>query len=260
MSNKLVSDHWRGLDFYQPAKDKHSKVIIVGCGAIGSYTAFGLARLGVKELVLIDHDTVEGHNLPNQFFAESLNIQKGIFKVHALEATIRMIVPDVKITSIPLKWEQVNLPETLTRLSAIVTTVDCMEVRAKIFKDMEPRGISLLLDARIGGLFANVYAIAYNKWQDHRQYYSDSLYPNSRVEPLPCTGQSICDVSMAVAGELVGRYRTAIMNNWEVPAIHTFHDYKYNQSWAQQINPHWIMTDDTNDVPKTDEVIDAVGK
>lgn len=262
MSNKIVADHWRGLDFYQPTADRKSKVIIVGCGAIGSYTAFGLARLGVKELILIDHDTVEGHNLPNQFFAESLNIKEGIFKVHALEATIKLLVPDVKITSFPIKWEQMDL-SIVNTASAIVTTVDDMEVRKTIFTNIHDLDIGLILDARIGGLFANVYSIPYNKWSESYEYYKDSLYPNSRAAVLPCTGQSVCDVSMAVAGELVGRYRTAMMNKLETPAWHTFHDYKISQCWAQQYNPHWLDIEKQKGIHEpvpTDAQIDAVGK
>ena len=39
------------------------RVGIVGLGSVGSVVAEGLARMGIRELVLIDHDRVEMHNL-----------------------------------------------------------------------------------------------------------------------------------------------------------------------------------------------------
>ena len=238
-SKNLVSEHWRGLDFYQPKNDSNPKVVIIGCGAIGSYTAFGLARLGVKELVLIDFDTVEGHNLPNQFFAESLNIKEGIFKTSALEATIKLMVKDVSIKSFPLKFEQV-FPDEWKDASAIIVAVDDMNVRKFIYnKVLECNNRQLLLDARIGGIYANIYTIDM-VCRSHREYYESSLYSNDYVKPLPCTGQSICDVSMAVAGELVGRYRTYAMGK-TYPSLHSFHDYGMGHSWIQEKNRNFTL-------------------
>ena len=39
------------------------RIGVVGLGSVGSVVAEGLARIGVRELVLIDHDIVEEHNL-----------------------------------------------------------------------------------------------------------------------------------------------------------------------------------------------------
>jgi len=46
------------------------KVTIIGCGAVGSFSALSLCKMGVKHLTLIDPDTVNSENLPNQFFRE----------------------------------------------------------------------------------------------------------------------------------------------------------------------------------------------
>ena len=43
-------------------KISHATIMIVGVGALGSYTAEQLVRAGVKRLVLIDPDTVDVTN------------------------------------------------------------------------------------------------------------------------------------------------------------------------------------------------------
>ena len=77
--NNLNPDFWRQTDFYKPTEDKRS-CLVVGAGAEGSWVTYGLARMGVKDITVIDFDKVEAHNLPNQFFAESL-AEPDIFKV-----------------------------------------------------------------------------------------------------------------------------------------------------------------------------------
>ena len=46
-----------------------STVMIVGCGAVGSFAVEALARIGIGHLILIDFDTVEESNINRQLFA-----------------------------------------------------------------------------------------------------------------------------------------------------------------------------------------------
>jgi len=241
MAKEIIkADHWRGLDFYQPKNDTLSHVCIVGCGSIGSYVAFGLARIGVKKLTLIDFDEVEPHNLPNQFFAESLKIAEGTLKTNVLASTLALMVPSIEIVQYPYKWEEViemlEFIRTIGSMSAIVTTVDKMEVRRNIFEnDYVQNYIPLLLDARVGGLFANVFSIPMLQ-SKAVNYYEKTLHTDAEASELPCTGQAIADVSMCVAGEVVGRYRNFIRN--KITVLHTFHDYSIGQAWVQEIIPN----------------------
>ena len=47
-----------------PVRDK--KVVICGCGALGGWAAVHLAKMGLRNLVLIDDSEVEEHNLGTQ--------------------------------------------------------------------------------------------------------------------------------------------------------------------------------------------------
>ena len=63
------------------------RIGVVGVGSVGSVVAEGLARVGVSEIVLIDHDVVEEHNLDRLLNAHRKDI--GRLKTDVAENAIR---------------------------------------------------------------------------------------------------------------------------------------------------------------------------
>ena len=63
------------------AKLKGKTITLAGCGALGSWTAEYLARVGADNFRLIDKDRVEAHNLGSQFHYKQ---QLGATKVKSL--------------------------------------------------------------------------------------------------------------------------------------------------------------------------------
>lgn len=70
--------------------------VVIGCGALGTAIANGLARAGVGRLVLIDRDVVELSNLPRQMLFEERDI--GLPKAAAAEMHLKAINSGVAIT------------------------------------------------------------------------------------------------------------------------------------------------------------------
>jgi len=66
---------------------------IVGCGGTGSAIAMLLARLGGKNFVLVDHDTVELTNLNRLHGARHRDVTEGRTKVEVVARNIRDIAP-----------------------------------------------------------------------------------------------------------------------------------------------------------------------
>ena len=64
-------------------KLQSKRVVLVGCGAVGSYIAQEIAKTGIQELVLIDHDKFEANNLYRHTLGLHKNLQKS--KVEALK-------------------------------------------------------------------------------------------------------------------------------------------------------------------------------
>ena len=68
-----------------------ARVLVSGCGGLGSSIAQQLTRAGVGELVLVDRDVAELSNLPRQVLLEDRHAEGGTPKaVAAIEALERI--------------------------------------------------------------------------------------------------------------------------------------------------------------------------
>ena len=71
---------------------RESHVIVFGLGGVGSFAVEALARAGVGELTLVDHDTISITNLNRQLYA--LHSTLGRRKVDVARERVRDINPD----------------------------------------------------------------------------------------------------------------------------------------------------------------------
>jgi len=71
---------------------KNSCVMIIGAGAVGSYIAIYLAKLGIGTMIVVDNDQVELSNLHRQYFFEK---DIGCKKTEALKKEVHSIDPDI---------------------------------------------------------------------------------------------------------------------------------------------------------------------
>lgn len=106
---------------------KKVKIGIAGCGGLGSNTASNLVRLGFKNFVLIDFDTVESSNLNRQFYF--LN-QIGRVKVDALKENLSRIFADLNISTEVKYLDNVNILDTFKNCDVVVEGFD--NVKSKI--------------------------------------------------------------------------------------------------------------------------------
>lgn len=102
------SEFYRVLNFlgdYFPAAElfatfdklRSTKVAVLGCGAVGSWTAVQLAHSGFQNFTIIDGDIVEESNLNRSLF---LREDIGLPKVHALTSAIHRISPNSQVHQI----------------------------------------------------------------------------------------------------------------------------------------------------------------
>ena len=87
---------------------KEKRVVVLGCGSVGSLVAMELARAGVERFLLCDADIVEYHNIcRHQCGIEDV----GDLKINALQRKLLNINPNVHIE----KFEGIaqNLPKAM---------------------------------------------------------------------------------------------------------------------------------------------------
>ncbi len=221
----MRAQQWRGLDFYD--QNRTDRVLVIGAGHIGSYITYYLAKLGVKDITVVDFDYVEPHNLPHQFLAESLveGVEEDakILKVDILKGTIDFMVRNNNVRYIASKIEDAydeiaNGKNPFPQV--IFSCVDSMAVRRWIYEKFVI--CPLIIDVRTGGQFVNVYAIR-TALKDECEFYESSLHTDAEAAVLPCTGTAIIDVAAAASAEAVNRFR--LWTNNRLAIQHSFDDY-----------------------------------
>ena len=100
-----------------------TRVLIVGCGALGTYAAEQLVRTGVGELILIDPDTVELSNLQRQTLFTTTDAEAGRAKVDAAKEALLAINPEVQITARQESFDQV----LFDNFEALDLVLDCTD-------------------------------------------------------------------------------------------------------------------------------------
>ncbi|WP_317939412.1 HesA/MoeB/ThiF family protein [Tetragenococcus halophilus] len=78
-------------------KIKQAVILIVGCGALGTYAAEQLIRTGVQHLILIDPDIVEETNLQRQTLFTTKDAQAQKAKVTAAKEKLLQVNPKARI-------------------------------------------------------------------------------------------------------------------------------------------------------------------
>jgi sulfur carrier protein ThiS adenylyltransferase len=97
-------------------------VVIVGCGGVGTWAAIFLALAGTKNMVLIDSDLVEIHNLNRTLFRP---YHVGMKKVDALHELLLDIRPTLTVETYPMRSD--NIPAMIRDQWTSHVVLDCRD-------------------------------------------------------------------------------------------------------------------------------------
>jgi molybdopterin/thiamine biosynthesis adenylyltransferase len=193
-------DYSRQTGIFNPEQYKGARVTVIGAGSVGSFLVLSLAKMGLANITVYDHDKIEEHNLPNQFYrAEDV----GEFKVEAL-ADIVWKFAGVRLNVHPEKYQAQELK------GIVIVATDSMDSRKAIWLQVRRQPlVDLLADIRVGGEVALIFAI---KPTLDRAFYEDSLYSSAEAFRAPCGQQAIiytvlgtaCYASSLLRKHLVG--------------------------------------------------------
>jgi molybdopterin/thiamine biosynthesis adenylyltransferase len=184
---------------------------MIGCGGIGSFTALGLAKLGVPNLTFLDPDYVEDHNVPNQLFApDEISENKALACANMVQVHNEFASVDYH----PSKGEDMEKYEGL-----VISGLDSMDARKEIWEQcikLKPR-VPLYIDARLSGQFIIAYAVNPCKTSDIKSYEL-TLHSDEEAEDISCTERGIIDVGLQVASLLTRLVRMHFTGDG-IPAI-----------------------------------------
>jgi hypothetical protein len=186
----------RQLDLLDPARIK-TPVTIIGAGATGSFTALSLAKMGIHEITVYEFDTVEEHNLPNQFYRIG---DLGKPKVLALQEIIRQFEGiTIKARNERYKGQKLE--------GIVIVAVDSMDARIPIWKFVKQNpGVKLFIDSRMGAEVMCVYSFDPNEFYACKEYET-ILYPSTEAFQVRCTAKTIMYTVLAIASLLANQVK-----------------------------------------------------
>ena len=139
MSDRL---HRTRLLFGDTGIEKLQKatVMIVGCGAVGSFAVEALARAGVGNLIIIDSDVIEVSNINRQIFATDTAI--GMPKVDVARARIHDINPDIHVTATRTFFDDTT--ELNVTPDFVIDAIDTVPSKIALYKWCVARNIPFI--------------------------------------------------------------------------------------------------------------------
>ncbi|HEV7300407.1 MAG TPA: ThiF family adenylyltransferase [Tepidisphaeraceae bacterium] len=133
-----------------------SRVLLVGCGALGTVVADYLARAGVGHLTIVDRDVVESTNLQRQTLFDEADVAAGTPKAVAAVERLRRVNSAVSLEPVVADVHQDNI-ESLAgvacdgqRVDLIVDGTDNAETRYLVNDVAVKHGLPWVYGAAVG--------------------------------------------------------------------------------------------------------------
>ena len=175
------------------------KILMIGCGSIGSWTSLCLSRTNFFNLFLQDFDIFEEKNIKGQFVSIDL-IGKG--KAEALKILCERFNGYDNITPIAKKFnEKSNVaPITLAVTDNIVSRkTACMKWLALPSKE-------LFIDARLSNTDLRIYVLTKNTQKEIIDEHLNNMYPDDKT----IDDNIVCTISQSTyCGATIGGYITS---------------------------------------------------
>jgi len=180
----------RQLDLI-PLEVLGEKITIIGAGAIGSFTALALAKMGFGDITIIDFDKIEEENMNSQFYRYS---DIGTKKVTALQK----LVADFTKTEIAARDERY---ERGTFPGIVISAVDSMEVRKRIWMNHKNQApfTKAIIDPRMGAETALLYVMSPMDERDIESY-EKTLYTDDSAVQERCTAKATIYTANMLSG------------------------------------------------------------
>jgi adenylyltransferase/sulfurtransferase len=194
-----------------------ARVVIVGCGALGSVSAELLARAGVGFLRLVDRDFVEPSNLQRQFLYDESDAASALPKAVAARARLSRINSGIEIEAAVADLVPSNAADLLGDATLILDGADNFETRYLINDFAVGRGVPWIYGGAVGS-YGVTMAIVPDRTACFRCLYPDSP---AGVQPTCETVGVLGPVTAAVAALQAAEALKVITGHFERSTITT---------------------------------------
>jgi molybdopterin/thiamine biosynthesis adenylyltransferase len=118
-----------GLGPEGQARLRRARVVVVGCGALGSVLSETMVRAGVGAVTVVDRDFVEESNLQRQSLFDEADVALGLPKAAAAEAHLRALNSDVEVLGVVTDLVADNAEALLAGADLVLDGTDNFETR-----------------------------------------------------------------------------------------------------------------------------------
>jgi len=125
-----------------------SRAVVVGCGGLGGYIIEELARLGIGQIVAVDYDVFEEHNLNRQLLATPDFL--GMNKVAAAARRVDRLNPAVDLIPVCEAFGAENGQQILAGADVAVDGLDSITVRLELAEACRAENIPLVYGSIAG--------------------------------------------------------------------------------------------------------------
>jgi molybdopterin/thiamine biosynthesis adenylyltransferase len=226
----MSSFHSRQAWFVSRDNLKDLNILVVGTGAIGRNVASCVSRLGPKSITIVDHDTIEEHNISPQNWRIEDCGQK---KVSILAQEILSQCSDVNVIPIPARWTPNAVK--VKSFDAVWATVDNIEVRRALYQYYKDKA-KMFFDIRIGGPLAQVFSIEnLEAITDENDWYISTFFSQAEAANFGCIQPMTNFLANIATGISVNQF-TNIVNGKKWP-VHKMITYDTITSATQVEDP-----------------------
>jgi molybdopterin/thiamine biosynthesis adenylyltransferase len=127
-----------------------ARVVVVGCGALGSVASEMIVRAGVRSLTVVDRDFVEESNLQRQSLFDEADVALGLPKAAAAEAHLRALNAGVEVRGVVTDLVSDNADALLAGADLVLDGTDNFETRFLLNDICVRAGIPWVYGACVG--------------------------------------------------------------------------------------------------------------
>ena len=127
-----------------------ARVVIIGCGALGSFQAGALVRAGIGNVVLVDRDYVELSNLQRQWLYDESDAAQGLPKAVAAAAHLARVNSSCVIEPVVADLTPSNFDEVFAGADLVLDGTDNFETRFLVNDFCVRSGVPWIYGAAVG--------------------------------------------------------------------------------------------------------------